>query len=74
MEAIEYTVILHWDDEYSGYWMEVPVLPGCVSQGKTKDDALANIKEAMQLHLDCLREDGEPIPTEEYYPLAVVAR
>ncbi len=31
MEAIEYTVILHWDDEYSGYWREVPVLPGRVS-------------------------------------------
>jgi predicted RNase H-like HicB family nuclease len=74
MEAIEYTVILHWDDEYSGSWMEVPILPGRVSQGKTKDDALANIKEAMQLHLDCLREDGEPIPTEESYALAVVAR
>jgi antitoxin HicB len=74
MEAIEYTVILHWDDEYNGYWVEVPALPGCVSQGKTKDEALANIKEAMQLHLECLREDGETIPTEESYRLAVVAK
>ena len=74
MEAIEYTVILHWDDEYNGYWVEVPALPGCVSHGKTKDEALANIKEAIELHLECLREDGEPIPTEESYRLAVVAK
>ncbi len=74
MEAIEYTVILRWDDEYSGYWVEVPALPGCVSQGKSKDEALANIKEAMQLHLECLKEDGELIPTEESYRLAIVAR
>ena len=74
MEVMEYTVILHRDDEYDGYWVEVPALPGCVSQGKSKDEALANIKEAMQLHLQCLKEDGEPIPTEESYRLGVVAK
>jgi len=74
MEAIEYTVILHRDDEYSGYWVEVPALPGCVSQGKTKEEALTNIREAVQLHLECLKEDGEPIPTEESYRLAIAAR
>ena len=71
MEAIEYTVILHWDDEYNGYWAEVPALPGCVSQGKNKEEALANIEEAVQLHLECLKEDGESIPREESYRLAV---
>ena len=74
METMEYTVILHRDDDYMGYWVEVPALPGCASQGRTKEEALANIKEAMQFHLECLKEDGEPIPTEESYRLAVAGR
>lgn len=60
-----YTVILHWDADYQGYWVEVPALVGCVSQGKTKEDALRNVKEAIALHLESLREDGEEIPIEE---------
>ena len=74
MEALEYTVVLHWDGEYGGYWVEVPALPGCVSQGKGKDDAIANIKKAIELHLECLEEDGEQIPKEESYKVAVTAR
>jgi len=74
MEAMEYTVILHWDEEYNGYWIEVPALPGCVSQGKSKEEALANIKEAIELHLECLEEDGEVIPKEESYRIAVAAK
>ena len=74
MEAMEYTVILHWDEEYGGYWVEVPALPGCVSQGKSKEEALVNIKEAIELHLECLEEDGEVIPKEESYRIAVATR
>ena len=74
MENLEYTVILHWDDEYSGYWVEVPALPGCVSQGKSKEDALTNIREAMQLHLECLKEDGEPVPREESCRLSIASK
>ncbi|MDQ3818392.1 MAG: type II toxin-antitoxin system HicB family antitoxin [Acidobacteriota bacterium] len=40
--------------------VEVPSLPGCVSQGKTRDEALANIEEAIALHVEVLRERGEP--------------
>ena len=50
--VMEYTVILHRDAEYKGYWVEVPALPGCVSQGKTKAKALENVKEAIELHLE----------------------
>ena len=74
MQALEYTVILHWDEEYGGYWVEVPALPGCVSQGKIKEEALANIKEAIELHLECLKEDGEEIPKEEFCRVAVAAK
>ena len=38
---------------------EVPSLPGCVSQGKTREEALANVREAISLHEDVLRERGE---------------
>jgi len=74
MEALEYTVILHWDGEYNGYWAEVPALPGCVSQGKSREEALNNIKEAIELHLECLEEDGEEIPKEESCKVAVAPR
>lgn len=55
-----------------GYWIaEVPSLPGCISQGKTREEALYNIKEAIELYIDVLREDGRPIP-EDNAPMQVV--
>ena len=45
-----------------GYWVaEVPSLPGCVSQGKTKEEALANIKEAIRGYVAALEEDNLPV-------------
>ena len=43
---------------------EVPSLPGCVSHGKTRDEALANAREAISLHEEVLRERGESILKE----------
>ena len=43
---------------------EVPVLPGCVSQGRTKEEALANIREAAQLCLESMEEEGWTLPKE----------
>ncbi len=43
---------------------EVPSLPGCISQGKTRDEALANIREAIALHEEVLQERGEPVPDD----------
>lgn len=46
-----------------GYWVaECPSLPGCISQGKTKKEAQANIKEAIDLYVEVLEERGEPVP------------
>ncbi len=39
---------------------EVPSLPGCISQGKTREEALDNVREAISLHEEVLRERGEP--------------
>ena len=71
--VLEYTVILRRDEDYAGYWVEVPALPGCVSQGKSKEEALKNIKEAIELHVESMREDGEEVQSEESYRVAVKA-
>jgi len=70
-KILEYTVILHQDEEYGGYWVEVPALSGCVSQGKSREEALKNIREAIGLHLECMREDGEEIPLEDSCKIAI---
>ncbi len=52
---------------------EVPSLPGCVSQGQTRDEALANIREAIALHVEVLRERGEPVPEDKVEMVEVAA-
>lgn len=48
-----------------GYWVaEVPSLPGCVSQGENRDEAVANIREAVELYLETLEQENMPIPSE----------
>ncbi|BAG00479.1 hypothetical protein N0824_02044 [Microcystis sp. 0824] len=56
-------VIVYRDED--GYWIvECPSLKGCVSQGKTKEEALINIKEAIAGYIAALAEDGLPIPED----------
>jgi len=52
-------VIEKGERNYSAY---VPDLPGCVSVGDTLDEARAEIREAIEFHLEGMREDGTPIP------------
>jgi len=55
-----------------GYWVvECPTLPGCISQGKTKEEALANIREAIQGYITALEEDGLAVPEERFETLLV---
>ena len=61
---MEYSVVVH-EAEEGGYWVEVPALPGCYSQGETVEGALANVREAIGLYLDTLREEGHDIPKDE---------
>ncbi len=56
--SITRQVILHPAEE-GGYWVEVPSLPGCFSQGETREEALENIKEAIALYIQDLQEAGE---------------
>jgi len=63
---MKYTVILEKGQE-SGYVAVAyaPALRGCVSQGETREEVLANLKNAMQLYIETLVEDGVPIPRGE---------
>ncbi len=73
---MKYTVVLEQGRE-SGYVAYVPALRGCVSQGRTKREALKNIKEAIEAYVEALLEDGLPVPTEagkEFVELEVRAR
>ncbi len=46
-----------------GYWVaECPSLPGCISQGRTREETITNIKEAIQGYIEALKEDGLPVP------------
>ena len=55
-----------------GYWVvECSSLPGCVSQGETRQEAIANIKEAIDLYVAVLEEDRLPVPQERFEALVV---
>jgi predicted RNase H-like HicB family nuclease len=60
--------VLVEQDEDGVYVAEVPSLPGCLSDGRTREEALRNVREAIALYLESLEAHGEPIPppiTEE---------
>jgi predicted RNase H-like HicB family nuclease len=58
---MRYRVLIE-PDEDGVFVAEVPALPGCISQGKTRNEAIANIKEAIAAYLESLEKHGEPIP------------
>ena len=61
-------------DEDGVFVAEVPSLPGCISQGDTRAEALANVKEAIEAYLVSLEAHGEPVPpaiTEEVVEVRV---
>jgi predicted RNase H-like HicB family nuclease len=59
--AMKYRVHIEQDEE-GVFIAEVPALPGCISQGKTRAEALTNVKEAIEAYLASLRAHDEPIP------------
>ena len=62
---MKFQVIFTYDSEYQGYIAEVPELPGCVSQGKTLDEAITNIKDAIKGYLHVLEKHGKPYVPKE---------
>ena len=60
---MKFTVVLSPESD-SGYSVVCPAVPGCVSQGDSLDEALANVREAILLCLEVRKEEGQPAPTE----------
>jgi len=62
-------IIYPGEDGY--YVVECPSLPGCVSQGKTKEGAIENIREAIQLYIEVLQGKGQPVPSDTFETLLI---
>lgn len=60
---MRYTVVLEQESD-GGFVASVPVLPGCVSQGDTREEALNNIRDAIDLYIEDCQDAGDPVPTE----------
>ncbi|MGH9784291.1 MAG: type II toxin-antitoxin system HicB family antitoxin [Terriglobia bacterium] len=58
-----YRVVVERDDDR--YYAEIPTLPGCYSWGHSYEEALRNVKEALELWLEVKKEAGEAIPTDD---------
>jgi len=66
-----YTILLDPDPESGTYTVTVPALPGIVTQGDSVEDAITQAREAIQVHIEGLLADGEPVPDEREHPQAI---
>jgi antitoxin HicB len=64
MKKLTYRILLRKEPE-GGYTVLVPALPGCITYGETIEEAIKMAKEAIELYLESMIENGEDIPTEE---------
>ena len=60
---MRYTVVFEQEPD-GGYVVTVPALPGCVSQGDTHGEAVANIREAILAYVEALKIAGDPVPVD----------
>ena len=70
---MKFRVIIEQDED-GNFVAHCPTLPGCISQGKTREEVQANIKEAIEGYLESLKKHDEPIPppiTEEIIEVAI---
>jgi predicted RNase H-like HicB family nuclease len=63
-------IVLECSDE-GGYTVYVPSLPGCISEGNTKEEAMANIKEAVELYLEPVEDDLTVSPDHEIMEIVI---
>lgn len=69
----KYYKVIFDPQEEGGYTVTVPALPGCISEGGTYEETLANIREAIALYIESLQADGLPIPEESHLIVEVEA-
>lgn len=64
MKQNTYRVLLKKEPE-GGFTAQVPMLPGCITYGENMDEAISNVKEAVEVYIESLRAHNEPVPDEE---------
>ena len=69
---MKYRVLIEQDED-GVFIAEVPALPGCISQGYTREESLKNIQEAIAVYLESLESHNEPIPPSIYEEVVEVA-
>ena len=69
---MKYRVTIEQDED-GIFVAEVPSLPGCISQGKTRVEAIENVKEAIELYLESLEAHNEPVPPPIYEEIVEIA-
>jgi predicted RNase H-like HicB family nuclease len=60
--SIRYELIIYWSEEDRAFVVEVPELPGCMADGETYEQAVANARQVIQEWIETARELGRPIP------------
>ena len=60
---MRFTVVFEQEPD-GGYVVTVPALPGCVSQGDNRQEAVANIREAIEAYIEALKKAGDPVPVD----------
>lgn len=69
MERATYTVLVTYDEPSEAYIALVPDVPGCISQGETRQEALQNVKHDLEACLEVMRGTGEEVPLPHGYEL-----
>jgi len=69
---MKYRVTIEQDED-GVFVAEVPSLPGCISQGETRIEAVDNVKEAIELYLESLAAHNEPVPPSIYEEIVEIA-
>lgn len=68
---MEYTILIYKAQE-GGFWAEVPMFPGCYSQGETIEESIDDMKDAIKSHLLALKEDKKEVPIREIFAIGRV--
>ena len=69
---MKYRVLIE-PDEDGVFVAHIPSLPGCISEGKTREEAISNIREAASAYVESLRMHGEPIPPPIWEDMVEIA-
>ena len=69
MDCATYTVLVTYDEPSEAYIALVPEVPGCISQGETRQEALQNVKQDLEACLEAIRDAGEEAPLPHGYEM-----